>query len=101
MNTNNEVEIKEATDNDNVKVYKTFKEYYKDEDWKKNHLEYMKTKVPCDCGRLVARSNMSNHKKTQIHGKRLAAMTDVDRAVYDNFYNEYMKVLKLIDHRLV
>lgn len=83
------------------KEYKRFKEYYQDAEWKKQHLDYMKTKIPCDCGKLIARSNMSSHKKTKLHAKRMDAMTEIDRNIYDLFYSTYMDLLKKIDPRLI
>lgn len=46
-----------------------FKEYYKDPDFKKKHLEYMKTKIECKCGCLVSRCNKTNHLKSIKHMK--------------------------------
>ena len=48
---------------------KTFKEYYSDPIYKEKHLEYIKQKVPCVCGVITARCNMSHHKKTEKHQK--------------------------------
>jgi hypothetical protein len=48
---------------------KTFKDYYSDPAYKQRHLEYIKQKVPCKCGVITARNNMSTHKKTKKHQK--------------------------------
>lgn len=31
------------------------------------HLAYMSCRIECTCGRNVARSNMSKHKRTKLH----------------------------------
>ncbi len=50
---------------------KTFKEYYSDPVYKQRHLEYVKQKIPCTCGLIMARCNMGHHKKTKKHQKLL------------------------------
>ena len=45
----------------------TFKGRYDTEpEFRKKHLEYMKTKVSCPCGAQVSRSNMSTHRKKNV-----------------------------------
>jgi hypothetical protein len=45
-----------------------FKEYYNsNEEFKKRHLEKLREKVFCPCGHLVARVNLSKHKRTKVH----------------------------------
>ena len=44
-----------------------FKEYYKDPDFRKKHLEYIKTKVECKCGDLVSRCSKTKHLKSKKH----------------------------------
>jgi hypothetical protein len=46
---------------------KTFKNYYKDPDFRAKHLHYIKQKVDCECGATVSRNNMSHHKQTKKH----------------------------------
>ncbi|AYV85345.1 MAG: hypothetical protein Satyrvirus11_27 [Satyrvirus sp.] len=47
--------------------YKTFKEYYdKDPEFKKKHLENMKTKITCKCGFITSKANYYRHKKSHI-----------------------------------
>jgi hypothetical protein len=58
-------------ESNNKKQYKTFKEYYQDENFKKKHKEYVSEKVLCECGRYTARSNMIKHQKTRVHQKEL------------------------------
>ncbi|HRP37144.1 MAG TPA: hypothetical protein PLS50_05010 [Candidatus Dojkabacteria bacterium] len=48
----------------------TFKWYYvNDPKFRKRHLQYVSEKVECLCGKMVARSHMSRHKKTAQHKK--------------------------------
>lgn len=49
------------------KEYKTFKQYYEDPEFKKRHREKASEKIPCECGILSSRCNMSKHKKTNKH----------------------------------
>lgn len=58
---------------DNKKKHKTFKEYYQDEEFKERHNNYIKQKVPCECGRQVMRVQLAKHKRTKIHEKGLKA----------------------------
>lgn len=54
-----------------VKTIKTFKEKYStDEEFKKRHLAYVKEKIECECGKMIARSNMVTHKKSHLHINR-------------------------------
>ena len=46
---------------------KKFIEYYADPDFKKKHLAHMCERIICQCGSELARSNMSNHRKTTKH----------------------------------
>lgn len=44
---------------------KTFRDYYKDPEYKKKHLAYMATKVKCHhCMKSLTRANMTNHLRT-------------------------------------
>lgn len=38
-----------------------------EEDKKRNYCDYMNTKIKCECGLEISRSNMSKHKKTKNH----------------------------------
>lgn len=49
----------------------TFKKYYEDPEFKKKHLEKMSEKIKCDCGFMTARCNLSRHKKSHIHIKKM------------------------------
>jgi len=53
------------------KIYKKFSDYYKDPEFKKRHDEYVSTKIQCQCGQYVARYNMSKHRKTNKHIKKI------------------------------
>ena len=49
--------------------YKTYKGYYQDPEFRKKIKEYSNSKVTCDCGVVISRSNMSHHKQTNKHKK--------------------------------
>ena len=53
------------------KEYKKFTDYYSDPEFRKRHLAYVNTEVLCECGTNTKRSNLSRHRKTTIHKKRL------------------------------
>ena len=46
---------------------KKFTDYYKNPEFKTKHLEYVMTKVNCECGGKYMRSNKSNHYLTNKH----------------------------------
>jgi hypothetical protein len=76
--------------------YKTFKEYYADPEYKKSHLEYVKHKIKCDCGKLVARSNMSKHKKTKKCSKICKDINDnkvknIDYVLYNRILSKLLE----------
>ena len=48
------------------KPKRTFLQYCEDPIFKAKHREYIKSKVACSvCGKVIARYNMTNHKKTK------------------------------------
>jgi hypothetical protein len=50
----------------------TFKEYYNSNpEFKKRHLEKMKTKLTCECGRVVNKAHMCKHLRSSVHIKSL------------------------------
>jgi hypothetical protein len=51
------------------KTKKTFSEYYSDPLYRKQHLAKFGAKTTCECGSVVAKYNLSNHKKTKKHIK--------------------------------
>lgn len=65
-------ETKEVVVEPTSKKAKTFKEYYKNPEFREKHLKYMKTKVVCACGTPCERCNMFNHKRTKKHIKQMA-----------------------------
>ena len=73
---------------------KSFKEYYSDPIYKKKHLDHMKQKVPCVCGVITARCNMSHHKKTEKHHKLI-----IKHKLQE--YEDKLKHLKLQTKKLI
>jgi len=64
---------------------KTFKEYYQDPKFRERHIQYMSEKVTCEeCGQITSRSNMTKHRKTDIHNrlakqkKRMSTKIEID-----------------------
>jgi hypothetical protein len=86
---------------ENKKVRKTFKEYYQDEDFKKKHLAYILTKCECSCGKQITRSNMSAHKKTAAHQKKIAEKekTVVSLEEFNNLKSDIEELRKQIKER--
>ena len=41
--------------------------YKTDPEFKKKHLEYITTKMECECGKMISRCNMALHKRTKSH----------------------------------
>lgn len=57
-----------ADDEMNMTVHKTFNDYYSEPNYRRKHLDYVLTKVECKaCKTMVARCNMTKHKKTMKH----------------------------------
>ena len=55
-----------------VNKYKSFTEYYADPEYRRKHLEYVKTRVECEgCGAMVPRSGTTAHKTTRKHKQGL------------------------------
>ena len=49
-----------------------FKKYYENPEWRRKHLDYMSAKISCpECGFETRRSNMTRHRKSSNHTKRL------------------------------
>ena len=57
-------EVKKAK---KVKIGKSFKEYYQNPEFRERHLNYLKEKVVCECGKTVMRCNKTRHKKSKKH----------------------------------
>jgi len=64
----------------------SFKHYYADPEFRKRHLRYMSTKIPCpECGFVTFRSNMTRHRRSSNHEKRLRQRElDVARVKQEN-----------------
>lgn len=46
---------------------KSFKDYYQNQEFRKRHQEYIKTKITCDCGKTFMRVNWARHRKSEQH----------------------------------
>jgi len=41
--------------------------YHNDPEYRKKHINKMCEKIECDCGSIISRSNMTNHKRSGKH----------------------------------
>lgn len=55
-----------------------FQKYYSNPEFRERHLNYMKEKVICDCGFMTGRNNMSRHKKSRNHTKRMDKINNLN-----------------------
>lgn len=64
-----------------------FSEYYKNNpEFREKHNKYMCEKVSCICGFVTARSNMTKHKKSSNHTKRIDEAEDnLERNIKKNY----------------
>jgi hypothetical protein len=79
--------------------FKSFKERYDtDEEYRKKHLAYIKEKVPCECGMMVARNNTTKHRESNRHTNRMATNDQkiITNAEYDALQKEIKNLKKLI-----
>lgn len=51
--------------------YKTYKDYYQDEEFRKRQKKYLAEKIICECGTSCCRSYIAAHRKTKAHNKKL------------------------------
>jgi ribosomal protein L2 len=78
------------------------KNYYTDPEYKKRHLKYMSTKIPCSdgCGTITARYNMHHHRKCYKHIKFITnntltqKMIDNAKIEIDKYLNSYVEKIK-------
>lgn len=72
---------------------KTFKDYYANDEFREKHMNYLKHKIQCECGKEVSRVNINRHKLTIVHLKR---MEDIKKKEY-NLSDVVLKMKKDID----
>lgn len=59
------------------KVKESFKSKYdNDPNFKQKHLDYLTTKVKCECGVLTTRNNLKKHKLSHLHKNKLDKNSD-------------------------
>lgn len=91
-------EDKPKTNEDSIKkVYKKFKEYYKDDNFRSKHLRYVNQKVPCECGQQVSRGNISKHKRTDKHKKRMT--TQDQENIEERVLKAVKETLQFLQHK--
>jgi hypothetical protein len=80
-------------------TFKTFKERYNsDEEYRKKHLEYIKAKVPCECGMMVARNNTTKHRETNRHINKMA--TNNQKIITNEEYEALQKEIRILKKKL-
>ena len=65
--------------------------YYSKPEYKENHNKYMCEKVECACGITTARANMSHHRKSSRHIKRMID-NDLNKTIKE--LNETIDILE-------
>lgn len=91
-------------ENNDLKVTRSFKDYYADPEYKKRHLAYVLEKVECKvCQTMVSRCNMSKHKSSMRH-KRIQQVLDgfttkkdIDAVKLKELFDEAVK--KYLDNK--
>ena len=73
---------------------KSFKEYYANPEFKEKHQKYMLEPIECECGCVVMRSNISKHKKTPKHLKKMMEKKKVDISINEDTYNRLLNKIK-------
>jgi hypothetical protein len=74
-----------------------FSEYYNSNpEFRERHKKYMSEKKPCSCGFVTARSNMSKHKKSSNHTKRMA---EFENNLEIKFIKKYEDLKKIVDEQ--
>ncbi len=76
----------------------TKKNYYNDLEYRKKHLECMKTKVQCECGTVTARYNMHHHRTTAKHQKFIEKNTIIKELKKDYTLKQIEKLIKLLKY---
>jgi hypothetical protein len=67
--------IQENTINENKKKF-VFKEYYAtNTEFRQRHLEKMKQKVRCDCGRFINKYSLAKHTRTKSHAMQMDCLS--------------------------
>ena len=50
--------------------------YQQDEKYRENHLEYMREKIACGCGKKIARCSFTAHRRSKKHQLWLEQQTE-------------------------
>ena len=83
---------------------KTFKDYYQDPDYKKNHLEYVMTKVECpQCGVMCSRCNLTKHKKSKKHRKHEEAIekqNEMKASEFDKIHEAFLLFVQSYQNKI-
>ncbi len=70
----------EYNKNMSTKGNKTFKYYYdNDDEFKTKHLKKLSERIECDCGFITARCNLSRHKRSHLHIKKIGNKDEIKK----------------------
>jgi hypothetical protein len=81
------------------KKYKTFKDYYNsDPEFRRRHLDYISERVPCECGFVTSRCNLSKHRRCRNHARRMGIQNNVPNLEYlKTIRDKLNKAIKAIE----
>ena len=79
----------------------SFKDRYdNDVEFKKRHLNYIKEKIVCQCGKTVARSNLSGHRKTQVHLDAFKSKSSHEEEI-NEITKKYIEALNVLTNKKI
>lgn len=57
---------------------KKFTDYYRsDPEFRRRHLDRIQEKIECECGFVTAKCNLSRHRKSHIHIKKMKSINKI------------------------
>ena len=76
-----------------------FKQYYANPEFREKHLTDMKCKLPCSgCGFVTSRANMTKHKRSRNHLKRMKGIEESQVLALQNKIDRLkQRMKKMID----
>ena len=79
----------------------SFKDRYDtDVEFKKRHLNYIKENIVCHCGKTVARSNLSGHRKTRVHLDAVKSKSSHEEEI-NEITKKYIEALNVLTNKKI
>ena len=79
----------------------SFKDRYDtDVEFKKRHLNCIKEKIVCHCGKTVARSNLSGHRKTRVHLDAVKSKSSHEEEI-NEITKKYIEALNVLTNKKI